>query len=43
MSVVNTVGETRSRVVVVVSKNKAGRTALYSFYFIYVLRSVWVP
>ena len=36
-SVMNIVGETRSRAVVVVSKNKAGRTALYySFYFIYV-------
>ena len=42
-SVMNIVGETRSRAVVVVSKDKAGRTALYSFYFIYVPRSVWVP
>ena len=34
------VGETRSRAVVVISKNKARCTALYSFYFIYVPRSV---
>ena len=31
-------GETRSRAVVVVSQNKAGRTALYHFYVIYVPR-----
>ena len=42
-SVMNIVGETRCGAVVVMSKNKAGRTALYSFYFIYVPRSVWVP
>ena len=41
--VMNVVGETRSGAVVVVSKNKAGRTALESFYFIYVPRSVGVP
>ena len=31
----NVVGETRSRAVVVVSKNKGGCTALYSFYFMF--------
>ena len=42
-SVMDVVGETRSRAVVVISKNKARCTALYSFYFIYVPRSVGVP
>ncbi len=43
MSIMDVVGETRSRAVVVVSNDKARCTALYSFYFIYVPGSVWVP
>ena len=42
-SMMDVVGETRSRAVVVVSKNKASCTWLYSFYCIYVPRSVGVP